>query len=259
MGQLIASWSPIQGKSGVTTTTAVLATLAAITKPYASLLINASNNPNVLEKYVKDNKSNDAVFSEGIAGLKRLLNSNLLTPDSLPDYADNIVYKKLDLILGSKLDEVQVTKLLQNAINAYEFVWVDLKTGDNPTGKIILEQADLVLVHLPQSLYDIENVLADIKNKPEIADKSLFIIGNYDDNANLTVKNIKRLLKVKNSFYSISYSSTLKNAFNNNSLSEYLLKVSKQEPFTNNTKFVQGAINIIDDMLQTLSNDRKGW
>lgn len=259
MGQLIASWSPIQGKSGVTTNTAVLATLAAITKPYASLLINASNNPNVLEKYVKDNKSTDPVISEGISGLKRLLNSNLLTPDSLPDYAENIIYNKLDLILGSELDEVQVTKLLQSAVSAYEYVWVDIKTGDNSTGELILEQADLVLVHLPQSLYDIENVLPDIKNKLKIANKTFFIIGNYDNNANLTVKNIKRILKVKNSFHCISYSSTLKNALNNNTLPEFLLKISKQEPFTNNTKFVQGAINIIDDMLLTLSNDRKGW
>lgn len=259
MGKIIVSWSPIQGKSGVTTNTAVLATLAAITKPYASLLINASNNPNVLERYVKESKSTDAIFSEGIAGLKRLLNSNLLSPDAVPDYAENIIYKKLDIILGSSLDEGQLIKLLQNAVNAYEFVWVDLKNGDNQTAEFLLDQADLVLVHLPQSLYDIETLLPEIKKRSGLTEKTFYIVGNYDANASLSIKNIKRLLKIKDSFYSISYSSTLKNAINSNSISEYLIKVPKQGPFTNNTKFVQGAINIIDDMLQCLSNDRKDW
>lgn len=258
MGKLIASWSPIQGKSGVTTTTTVLATVAAINKPYASLLMNASNNPNFIDKLTSNTSTKNAVFGEGIEGLKRLISSNLITAESVPDYAENILSNKLDIILGSKLEEVQSMILLRNAINAYEYIWIDLYSSDNDFANLVLKEADHILIHLPQSLYEIENSLKYLEPYLQSKNASL-IIGQYDQQANLSVKNIKRKLKLTIPIYQMSYSSTLKNALNDKNLIEYLLKVAKQDRYSEKNMFVKDANEIIDSLIAHLSNNREDW
>jgi len=259
MGNLIASWSPIVGKSGVTTTTSVLSTVAAITKPYASLLINAPNNPNILEKYINASVTKDAVFGEGIEGLKRLISSNLITPETVPDYAENILNKKLDIILGSELNDVQAMVLLKNAVSTYEYVWIDLKNAENDIADIVLKEADQILIHLPQNIYDIEKCLPQIESKYAKSSKLFYIVGNYDRSANLSVKNIKRKFKINSPIYSMTYSPTLKNAINSNNLTEFLLKVAKQETYSEKNLFVKDANIIIDQLLYRLSNAREEW
>lgn len=259
MGKLIVSWSPIIGKSGATTTTTVLATMAAITKPYASLLINAPNNPNILKNYINDVEIKDAVFSDGLKGLKRLITSNLLTPESLPDYAERVINKKLDVILGSHFDENQTISIIKNAMDAYEYVWMDLKNGENEFAEYLLSEADHLLIHLPQDLQEINENWELLKEKFGQSPNVSFVIGKYDPKASLTAKNVKRKLKIKREIFSMSYSTTLKNALNENKLTEELLKTSKQEPYTDNSIYVKDSICLLDEIIRSLSDDREAW
>ncbi len=76
--------------------------------------------------------------------------------------------------------------MLQILETSYPFLFIDTK-NQTMSSKIILEEADFVVVHLPQNELQIEEIM---KSYSAILDKSLFLISDYREQFSISIPHI---------------------------------------------------------------------
>jgi hypothetical protein len=238
MGKTVVSWSTVHGQSGTTANTVALASMFALDYPYRSLLTHTQLIYSTLESLYSKGQRAKGFEDAGMDALERLVKSNLLKADAVADYTDTIYKNRLDLLFGSEqkreaeeTDQILRT-ILQVAKNYYDVLWIDAHSGTkNATTRILLKDADLVVVNLPQNRYVIERFMSGEDFPEELKDKPyIVLISKYDDSSAYSLKNIKRSHKVKVPIFSVPYATGYKDAANQSTVTQYfqrLLQVKK--------------------------------
>ena len=232
MGKLVVAWSPIVGQGGSSTVTSSLASLIALETSNKVLFTHSRKSKTVLDRLYKTADTN--LTKNGMEGLERLIKSGLISKEAIRDYADTIYKNKLYYLQsGYNVDETEIQNarqlfsVLQAALDAFDIVFVNACNDISSIAtKSLLSQAHSVIVTLPQNQFVIEAFFngelmpEELKNKENI----IVVITNYDDKANLSLRNIKRKSKLKLSVHAYPYVTELKNAINSEGLSDFYFR-----------------------------------
>lgn len=253
-------WSPVHGQSATTSNTVALASMFALNEHYHSLLTHTQLTFSTLEHlYTKGER---AGFDDGgMEALERLVKSKLLKAEAIPDYTDTIYKNRLDLLVASKKEWENKTEtenilrsILHVASNHYDALWIDAHSGTfNSTTKLLLEDADLVLVNLPQNAYVIEHFFSGDSFPKELEGKPyIVLISNYDDKAAYSVKNIKRSNKVKVPIYPIMYSTAFRDAANQRAVLDFFYRSTRAKKGEPVYAFIQSLQEVNKAIMKNL-------
>ncbi len=236
MGNIIVNWSPIHGQGATTSNTVALASIFALEQPYRSLLTHTQASFSTMETmYRKGEKS--GFRDSGVLALERLVKSKLLKPEAVSDYTETIYKSSLDFLPANRdsYDGEETERLIQPILKAaaqqYDFLWIDAHSGTaNVRTCEMMKQADLILVHLPQNKYILEQFFSEKGMPAELEGKRYFIIlSQYDADAGYSLRNIKRQFKIQVPMYSIPYTTGFRDAANQETVSEYFVRSNKSQ------------------------------
>lgn len=210
---IITYWNDNTGKIGQTYSALAIATYMGIEHNYKILLISTEKDDQIARKAFGTNqraktlsfltKNKPAMdIDSGIEGIVKLVKSNRLTPDVIPNYTKVIFKDRLEVItMPAEREESSyralyenVEDILTNARKYYDIVFVDLNHGkEDEITNSILKMSDIVILNIEQKLSEMEKV-QNIKDQKKLVDpkKVLTLINNYDRKSKYTAKNIGR-------------------------------------------------------------------
>lgn len=229
MGKTVVSWAPIHGQSATTSNISSLAATFAMTYPQTNLITHTQLTFSSMESLFGKELIEAGFEDSGLAALERLAKSSLLKPEAVMDYTEAIYQNRLDILGGRKTDSEHdsiMEMLLAITKDAYDLVWVDAHSGtrNNLTNRL-LEQADLVLVNLPQNRYVLDRFFKGEDFPEELKDKKfVLLISSYDESSSFSIRKIKRRYKIKQPIFEVPYSMQFKDAANSLKLAEFFYR-----------------------------------
>ena len=222
IGKVISVFSDANGV-GATSTTAAMVATALSCKGKKVLLITMDHDTMDAVSYLTD-----SVVETTLDDLMILANSNGLTKTS--DF-DTYVYslsESLDAVRGSsKFDRLSgdpadcMMNIIDLAQYRYHFVVVDIQGRSSQTARTVMNESDLVIYAIGQSVKQLDNLVDDPIFDPEMMNEeayAMFVATNYTERDFLNVKTMEKRLK-QSGFYVISHdedvmkSSSLKNLY----------------------------------------------
>lgn len=262
MGKLIVSWSPIHGQGATTSNVISLSAMMALDESYKSLITHTQMSHSTLESVYM--KKDDFSFNQsGMVALERLVKSNLLTPDAVPDYTQSIYNSSLDLLPGrtnetNSEESARVRKtILQAASEHYDLLWIDAHSGTRSfTTKSLLKEADLVLVNLPQNKFVLEQFFNEDLPEELVGEKFIILISNYDEKAGLSIRNIKRTYKPSTPVFPIPYTTGFRDAMNQGSVSEFFYRAKTVEKKDSLFPFIDAIRKVNSFVFKEVGSER---
>lgn len=243
---IITLWNDNTGKIGQTYSAIALASYMAIEHNYKILLMSTRYNDKVLMqafgmderaktvgKLTNNKQSMD--LESGIEGMSKLVASNRLSPEMIPNYTKVIYKNRLEAVSAPvKREDVEYARIYQSckgilasAKKYYDIVIVDLNYGiPDETTKDIIKMSDIVLLNIEQKPTEIEK-LREIKENKELFDpkKILTVINNYNKISKYSTKNITRELGEKKEILAVPYCNLFSEAIQEGDVSEFFLNV----------------------------------
>ncbi|MGF9975487.1 hypothetical protein [Viridibacillus arvi] len=228
MGKTIVSWSPIHGQGATTTNTVSLASVFSIEYQVRSLLTHTQLTYSSMESLLGKDLRGAGFEQTGIQALERLYKSKLLKAEAVEDYTETIYRNRLDMLGGSSkaTDKGLLEDVLAVTKHVYDTVWIDAHSGvRNFTTVSLLEAADVVLVNLPQNRFVLDDFFngdylpEEVKNK-----KIIILLSIYDSDSTFSIRKIKRKYNIKCPIFPIPYSYHLKDASNQQKVSDFFLR-----------------------------------
>lgn len=232
----VAFWSNIEGKNGVTSNLACISVMSALKYRLKSVILENHYNINNIENAFTSIQTNQYVREEnyyfnhlGLDSLMKRLNSKIrdeqiIKKASIGFFNNNIFYIphsqiKSKEVLEYELNQVIMPLLLQTE-EFSNLVFIDTINSNNITSKVILDEADLVVVNLSQDSIIINHFF---ENYSSLLSKSVFIIGSYNHNSRYNLKNIQRKYRIKNENIAvIPYNIELKDALSEGNVIEFI-------------------------------------
>lgn len=221
----IAYWSMFHGQTRTTTNLLLVHSWNGLDKDKKQVILSNQFSYNLLDNYL-------GIAKDRTIGLDKLIiatrNKSLIS-DHISDYCISLLQdSRLDLIPGtmhsresahSNVDEIFVG-LVELANKVYDDVIIDVNAGYSDFNKMILEEADRVVVNICQNKFLIEETL-EMVEKLKIKDKSIFVLGDYHESSKYSSKNIERQYKIKIAG-AIPGNKNVQNAINNSSIIDFV-------------------------------------
>lgn len=269
---IVAFWSTVDSTQTSTTSTAVaIANAIAINAnvSYKTLLTQTHFHNFDLEAsyYNLDKMSSKGsldIADTGIDALDRLLRSNKLAPENIPNYAKLVLRDKLELLYGSfKNDKDSYERVLETmpmiidyAAQLYDLVFVDLNRGyDRTEINQILQKADLIVLTFSQKMEVLKKLFASIDDLKIFREKPIIpVIGRYDRFSKYNTKNIARAFNYKKNIYCIPYNTQFFDACNEGKALNFFIENKNADIATDRNGFFISEVNkIADEILNTLA------
>lgn len=243
---IVTFWSNTQKTIGQTVTMSSVATMMAMDCSYKILLISADVNNNQLEKNFGMQQNNTGILhslipskpridiDSGIEGLLRLTRTNRLNPELIKDYTKVIINNRLEILytpslMGKDINELLdcFQKIITNAAQYYDYVFVDLKKGVNlPKIWEILDFSDIIVLDTMQNQEQMANFMKINQAQTLLNNnKVIWSIGKFDGESKYTVKNLSKGLWKNDTIYTIEYNTELFEATQEGRLANFLLDI----------------------------------
>lgn len=217
MGSTVVFWSPVSGQAGTTSNFIAAAALLGLEYSARQLLLgHVQSDYAPVERAFYPRRAwmsqTEAPSGAGIDALLRLLQNRKLEPKQLRDYTLPLLAERLDILPGSHKPDASFTSgaqewlapLLELAKRAYDLVLLDGGSGNlSAWTYMLISQADLLVVNLPQNGRKLEQIFSLLDAQIPPNQKHLLILGQYDSRSSMTVKNIMRQFRRRESAYPI--------------------------------------------------------
>jgi len=199
---IVAFWGPIHGQGKMSVNASLLSSYIALTNQKQVLAMDSQFTYGRLQ----DIMCRDA--EDGISQIFTYANTDNLTVESFKIYTTSVIEKKLYILGATKQQLVSdylsgcFNSILKCADDCYDLVFIDTNAGIYDSNTVaVLENADLIVVNLPQEGY----VLEKFFNREEgywhpVLDQRncIHVIGGYQDNYDhYTTTKIKRRFDLK--------------------------------------------------------------
>lgn len=209
----IAFWSNSRGQAGVTTNLAVVSILRALRGESSAIVLENHFNLNNLENiflnksYVEGmvcDKQN-YIFHMGLEYLMRNIYStqekkSLIQRAAIPILDSRILYLPQSPIVNREVFSYEFSQVMYQMFQCLEevgdHIFIDTEVNDNLSSKLILEEADLVVVNLNQNPRFVEDFF---RNYSSLRSKCVFVIGNYRENSRYDVEKIRAQYRIPKS------------------------------------------------------------
>ena len=274
---IVSFWSTVESTQTSTTSTAVAVANAITSKrdvSYKTLLMQTHYNNFDMEAsyYNMDKMSSKGsldIADTGIDALDRLLRSNKLTPEIIPNYAKPIIKGRLELLYGTfKNDKDSYERVLETmpmmvdySSQLYDLVFVDLNRGySNAAMTQILQKSDLIVLTMSQKWSVLKKLFKDVEDLKIFKEKPIIsVIGRYDRYSKYNTKNIARTFQYKKPIYCIPYNTQFFDACNEGKALEFFAENMNADIATDRNGFFISEVNkIADEILESLSSKLVG-
>ena len=271
---VVTFWSNGKEQTGKTLSIAAIATYMAIEHNYKILIIATGDDDKVLnncfweEKKKKRNlglfgPNTNIAMEEGIVGLSKVMKSNRLTAEDIPNYTKTVFKERLEIlqgVSGGSMDYDNLRQLYPDIINLanryYDLVFVDLdnELGEDLENKI-LGNSNLIVANISQRLTSINRFMELKKEKPILnTNKTVLLIGRFDRHSKYTVKNIARYMKEKNRAITIPYNTLFFEAAEEGKVPDLFLKVRRVDEEDRNGFFLAELKRASENIIYRLQN-----
>ena len=215
------------------------------------------------------NKGSLDIADTGVDALDRLLRSNKLTPEIIPNYAKPIIKGRLELLYGTfKNDKDSYERVLETmpmmvdySSQLYDLVFVDLNRGySNAAMTQILQKSDLIVLTMSQKWSVLKKLFKDVEDLKIFKEKPIIsVIGRYDRYSKYNTKNIARTFQYKKPIYCIPYNTQFFDACNEGKALEFFAENMNADIATDRNGFFISEVNkIADEILESLSSKLVG-
>lgn len=264
---IVSFWSTVESTQTSTTSTAVAVANAIATKKdaaYKTLLMQTHYNNYDMERsyYNMDkmtSKGSLDIADTGVDALDRLLRSNKLTPENIPNYAKPVFKGRLELLYGTfKNDKDSYERVLETmpimvdyASQLYDMVFVDLNRGyGNAAMTQILQKSDLIVLTMSQKIGVLKALFNDVENLKIFKEKTtISVIGRYDRFSKYNAKNIARTFNYKKPIYCIPYNTQFFDACNEGKALEFFVENMNADIATDRNGYFISEVNKISDQI----------
>ncbi|WMJ87533.1 hypothetical protein [Anaerocolumna sp. MB42-C2] len=278
----IAFWSSARGSSGVTSNLACISIASAIEYSYKSILIENHYQKNKLGNILRYQRANYSERVEnyqfGHIGIDYIMNQfskgkdNYKIPDNshVPDQDSVQIIKEASLeILDNFLYYIPVSyqinqetfdynlygnirEILNAADGFADITYIDTSSQNNLSSKIILEEADLVVVNLVQNSFMIQYFF---DNYSSILNKCVFLISNYNKNSTLNLNNISKTHSIsKPNIATIPYNIEYQEAVLQGTVVEFLSRNYTCKRKSPNYAFIRDVKKAVAMIINNASN-----
>lgn len=258
----VAFWSNARGKSCVTSNLACISVLSALRSPEERTIVfeNHQNMINLGSTLFNQNPENVVKEPNGYTvdvGLGRILTmiergEDFLT-GNLYTFMKDFLGKRLFYIpIGDARNpdymEYQLDRMCVRALNYLEhygdMVLVDTSSAPLSSSRKILQQSDMVVVNLNQNRQTLSHFF---RNYSSVKEKAFYLIGNYDENSELTKGVITREYGIPGSkIATIPHNIRFSDAVSDGRLIPFLLKNYSCERWDENYEFIAAAREAVE-------------
>lgn len=265
----IAFWSNAHGKNGVTSNLACISVMEILEQKRRNLLLenhfNINNLETVLNQSMSRNKLNEYNFynQKGIEHLIRKIHSGYSMENS--DSMKNAVSNSVMTFMEDRMNYLPQNCLMNQEVFDYEFnqvvnpmfqlleqfcdtVYIDTAVGNALSSKIILEQADLIVINLSQNPYILDDFF---EHYQPLMKKSVYLLGNYTPESKYTKGYIMRKYHIpRTKIAAIPYNVQFKDAVTSGNLIAFLNEYHQCDRKNDNFYFiheVKKAINMLEN------------
>jgi cellulose biosynthesis protein BcsQ len=257
----IAFWSNYH-QTGTTLSTVAMATMTILEYRLKALLTHNHFEKSSLEKSFLDREylksEQDDISTSGIDALSRFLKFSRIDKENVTNYTTTLIKDRLEMLIGTSstnkelynkdLNEVIETILLA-VKDCYDMVFVDVASGMNELTQKIFNKSDLIVANLSQNYDVVEDF---ISNHSDIMDKSIILLGRYDQRSRFNVKALQRKFKIKGSIAVIPYNIEFADSCCEGKAIDFLLRNIKADKDDGNYYFIQEVKNAVELMFKKL-------
>ena len=259
-------WSNTHGQAGTSANMIAVAMMNDLLYERKSILLQTHFDLNQLEVCLLERKKCELVrdYRIGIDQLIQGILSGMNTRQLLMDCCLSLTDKCIDFLPGTHTKQREVYEkglletyhtILNLAAQCYEDVFIDGCTGMNPFMEQLWKEMDFVVVCLSQNT----RVLNDFFNNYTYdRDKTLFLIGNYDNRSELNLKNLCKRYKALNyqNTMVIPYNVEFRDAMSLARIKEYFYQNIYCEKEDNNFEFIE-QMKGFSTLLYRLSKEKQ--
>lgn len=261
----IAFWSNVHGQTATTCNMVATALIAALEYRLKILVTHNHFEKSGLETSLIDRKYLKTELTElsdtGIDALSRFIKFNKVDKENIVNYTTTLIRNKLDLLMGTTntsrelymndLNDV-IDLILSSAQEYYDLILIDVSSGKNELSSKILEHSKLIVVNLNQNIAVLDDFF---ENYGSNIDKCVFLIGRYDSDSRLNLKNIKRRYNIKREMSVIPYNVEFSDACSEGRVIDFFTKNIGAKKNDNNYYFMQETRNALESLLSNAGID----
>lgn len=253
----VAFWSNARGKSCVTSNLACISVLSALRNPEERTIVfeNHQNVINLGSTFFNQNPVN-VVKEPSRYTVDMGLGKILTMIERGEDFLTGNLYSFMEDYLGKRLFyipmetarnpdymEYQLDRMCIRVLNYLEhygdMVLVDTSSAPLSSSRKILQQSDMVVVNLNQNSQTLAHFF---RNYSSVKEKAFYLIGNYDENSELTKGAITREYGIPgNKIATIPHNIKFSDAVSAGRLIPFLLKNYRCERWDENYGFIAAA------------------
>lgn len=230
----VAFWSHYHGQTATTSNMVAMTMMMALEERFSMLLTQSHFNKNNLDNTMLTKNFLHSELTDlsdtGVDALSRFIKSNKISPQEFANYTTTVLKNKVDLLEGTKLKNWDIYQkefravmqtIFESANKYYDFIFVDVAAGIDEISTSILEDSDLVIVNLCQNTMVLEDYFHYYQER---FNNVLYLIGNYNPNSKLNVRNIKRMYGIKESIGVIPYNIEFSDACSDGKVVDYFIR-----------------------------------
>lgn len=281
----IAFWSNAKGSSGVTSNLACISVASVMQYSCKVVLWENHKQKNSLGNTLLSNRSQYYMNEEEnyqlkSVGMNHIVNHFVYRDNECPlvkldsgclNYGSNIKDHSLEIIneslfyipnssaINHELYDYDLYQNINNIMNTLdsfaEITFIDTSNCNNLSSKIILEEADLVVVNLVQDSSVIQHFF---DNYSSIVHKCVFLIGRYHKQSNLNKQKISKLHSIQKSQIAvIPYNYEYQEAVDEGTVIEFLsrnLSGKRKNPNYDFIIQVKKAVQMIMEHINYMNN-----
>ena len=278
---IVTFWNDGREQSGNTLTSIAVATRMAIERNYRILLISTSfQDPTMKNCFWGDEvqrslklfgvKSNALAVESGIEGLSKLVTANKLTPDAITNYTKVIFKERLEIINGfagtkdiakevnlleyRKIEKTYV-ELIKMASQYYDMVLVDVDKMISPDVRNeILEASNLNVIVISQKKECLNRYIElKKKNKEVNSQKTLPVIGKYNNESKYNTKNVMKYIGEKKELNVVPFNTLYFESAEESTVPDLFLRLkSVKDTSDANYIFMQDVLKLMDKIIDKL-------
>lgn len=256
----ILFWSLYHGQTGTTVSAIATSVACALKKEKKVLLLHNQNDYSAAEIYLNVDKG-DYDKNKGIDAVMTDLRLKNIHAHEIGQHAVSLIKSShLDFLIGTNYDHKTIHEdsqdlyagIMKLADLSYDQVFMDAHSGQSPQTRHLMDMSDMLVVCVNQNKHVLSATKACLLDLAIDPNKVIVLVGGYDKESKLSLKNIGRIYGFKN-LLSLPYNTGLRDAINNQKIIDYVYRNLATKIHDSNHDFSRALFKLVDTLTSELS------
>lgn len=265
----VAFWSNARGTCGVTSNLACVSVISALMGKQKAVLLENHFHLNNLELILNQSLERNLVkeytyYSQiGIDHLMRRIHSGLDTENAVLDCSipimEGLCYLPQNMQMNEEQFNYEFAQVVYPMLRLLEqqgyVIYFDLEKADNASSRIILKEADVIVVNLCQNPAVLEDFF---ENYTSLRKKAFYLVGGYSKESFTTLSGIQKRYQIeKERIGVIPYSVAFSNAMNQGKLVPFLRQCYTEKGAKETKGFMEKSAKSVERLWKFSERERK--